>query len=124
MLPKLEITLVAIVLFSSCESTMNSTKDGQSGDRVQNVETPSKPETEIAANQPGSGSEVGNGGDSWALDFVSFSQRIVEELSRMSVDQRMGLDPVEIGKTLAKTKVESTSEKLFINGFEKTAVNF
>jgi hypothetical protein len=72
----------------------------------------------------GGGSEVGNGGDTWSIDFVSTANRTAEEISRMTPEQRYGVEPLSLSKTIELTKVESTPEPIFIGGIQKTAINY
>jgi len=67
------------------------------------------------------GHDQGNGGDVYALAFVSLAERVHHYLigaPQIEVDLKL------LRETIETTRVESTNEPLFINGVPKDAVNF
>ena len=66
---------------------------------------------------------IGNGGDFYALQFASYADRIVTYLQINQDDiPEVSADTME--KIVAETKIESTTKKLILDGYEKAAINY
>ncbi len=64
---------------------------------------------------------IGNGGDTYALQFVTFAQNILLYLQNSNIK---GLDTEALSQVIEKTHVESTTKELKLNGLEKDAINY
>lgn len=64
---------------------------------------------------------VGNGGDTYAIEFVSIASDILDYLEVSGSD---GLDLVKLKEVMKTTKVESTDKALSLKGVPKDAINY
>jgi hypothetical protein len=64
---------------------------------------------------------VGNGGDTFALQFLTYADKVYKYLDNSNIS---GLDVAALGKAIATAKVESTDKKLQLNGIPKDAINY
>lgn len=64
---------------------------------------------------------IGNGGDAYALQFVSFAEKILLYLQSARVE---GIDVEALGQAIETTKVESTDSVLLLNNIPKDAINY
>lgn len=64
---------------------------------------------------------IGNGGDVYALQFVSYANKILLYLQNSQVE---GLDIKTLSKAIESAKVESTTKDLKLNGMDKDAINY
>jgi hypothetical protein len=64
---------------------------------------------------------VGNGGDTYALEFVAVADDVQKYLA---ADGAEGLDLEALKNAIATTKVESTDKKLSLHGLPKDAINY
>jgi hypothetical protein len=66
---------------------------------------------------------IGNGGDIYALQFASYADRIVKYL-QVNQDDVPEINADKLEQIVADTKIESTTEKLVLNGYVKAAINY
>lgn len=64
---------------------------------------------------------VGNGGDTYAIEFVSVASDILDYLEVSGSD---GLDLAQLKDVMKTTKVESTDKALSLKGVPKDAINY
>lgn len=64
---------------------------------------------------------IGNGGDVYALQFITFAQYLLKHLQNSNIK---GLDIDALGNAINTSSVESTEEYLKLNGMDKDAINY
>ncbi len=68
-----------------------------------------------------SGGTVGNGGDIYAIEFVSMAKTVLKELQAVDTDL---IDLEYFDKTIRTTTIESTDQKLYLNAVLIDAINY
>ena len=64
---------------------------------------------------------IGNGGDVYALQFISYGEKILLYLQNSQLN---AIDTVTLGKIINSAQVESTTKTLKLNGMDKDAINY
>jgi len=65
---------------------------------------------------------IGNGGDTYALEFTLIAKDIQNHLEIMASSREINL--LSLNEAIKSTKVESTENKLFLNNIPKDAINY
>ncbi|MEK2690854.1 hypothetical protein [Bdellovibrio sp. GT3] len=64
---------------------------------------------------------VGNGGDTYSLQFQVYAEKLNKYLQNSNIE---GLNVILLRDAISSTKVESTNQKLILNGIPKDAINY
>ena len=70
------------------------------------------------------GANSGGGGDTVAIQFIQTANRLAEHLLFLQEDDRRGLDPRALGEAVFSVQVQSTEDKLILNGASVDAINY
>lgn len=69
------------------------------------------------------GGTVGNGGDSYVMDFIATGERVAKWLEAERINELSGLNAESFAKTLKMAKISSVEAPLILDGIEKDAIN-
>ncbi len=70
------------------------------------------------------GDNVGNGGDSIALNFKTIGNTLVLQLRAANSVEALEIDPEKFKEKLETANIESTTKQLYLRGMRKDAINY
>ncbi len=70
------------------------------------------------------GGDVGNGGDGYSLEFVSFGQSLIRHWDELQLSSTLRISKEAFSSALAKAHVYSTADALFVGQVEVDAKNY